>query len=487
MGAGGWLGSKKARIRWGGGDSCSIRVLTATEWERASPDCLAALFTRPFLVQGLDDTIVGAHRFRREELLSLGSQSTIKISSLGEVSANGSRQLPPIGNLSHWTTTGPAALRAARTVDEMKGSESGDDVTNSLETNQAQKHASYNAEVVGTGASEDASGLALSDTEETAMALVKEIGYLPGTLGEHIARMRRETEAPGAEAAAYVFGTELLEAHHAELLDGMAIPRQFDGFLNTQAPLLVNLALGGPGSGVYFHRHDAAFSEVFYGAKRWMFFPDFPTTEEAGETGADKEHYEWSAGPKGFLNPTLNSSKSFAEEKLELLREEFDIDVCTQHAGDLLYVPTAWHHATVNLGETVGLSWREQFLESAPSLEVAAAKWMTRQRRGGPVRPVSQMRSVGQRTEPDEDAGTTDGSVDRTTAGVVFDLWLSDDVVIQAQREAEGRRDLERRATAEAAMPTREEMIRNLEARQKSSRAARLESNIARGGQDGHV
>ena len=97
------------------------------------------------------------------------------------------------------------------------------------------------------------------------------------------------------------------------------------------------------------------------------------------------------------------------------------------------------------------------------------------------------MRSVGQRTEPDEDAGTTDGSVDRTTAGVVFDLWLSDDEAIQAQREAEGLRDLERRATAEAAMPTREEMIRNLEARQKSSRAARLESNIARGGQDGHV
>ena len=51
--AGGWQGSKKARIRWGGGGSCSIRVLTETEWENASPDCLAALFTRPFLVQVL--------------------------------------------------------------------------------------------------------------------------------------------------------------------------------------------------------------------------------------------------------------------------------------------------------------------------------------------------------------------------------------------------------------------------------------------------
>ena len=49
--SGGWLSSKKARIRWADGDSCNIRVLTAAEWEAASPACLAALFTRPFLVQ----------------------------------------------------------------------------------------------------------------------------------------------------------------------------------------------------------------------------------------------------------------------------------------------------------------------------------------------------------------------------------------------------------------------------------------------------
>jgi hypothetical protein len=54
---------------------------------------------------------------------------------------------------------------------------------------------------------------------------VKELGYLPGTLGEHIARMRSETEGADAEASVYVFGTELLEAHHAELLDGMRVPQ----------------------------------------------------------------------------------------------------------------------------------------------------------------------------------------------------------------------------------------------------------------------
>lgn len=220
-------------------------------------------------------------------------------------------------------------------------------------------------------------------------------------------------------------------------------------------------------------------------------------------------------GPQGFLNPTLNSSKSFAEEKLEILREEFDIGVCTQHAGDLLYVlasashfsclqchvdtcwlslqqndrtdyryvPTAWHHATVNLGETVGLSWREQFLESAPSLEVAAAKWTVRQRRAGPVRPGSRMRSAGQQ----EGAGKRDEMVDETTGGVIFDLWLSDDEVIQAQRELEGLRDIESRLKAEAEMPTREQMIQALESRRKasSSSSKRLGAKAGRDGKDG--
>lgn len=166
------------------------------------------------------------------------------------------------------------------------------------------------------------------------------------------------------------------------------------------------------------------------------------------------------------------------------------VDICwlsSQQYGltDRRYVPTAWHHATVNLGETVGLSWREQFLESAPSLAVAAAKWAIRQRRGEPIRPASRMRSAGQRTVPSEG----DDTRDEATGGVVFDLWLSDDEVIQAQREAEGLRDIESRLKAEAAMPTREQMMQTLEARRKqsSSSSRRLDSKDGRGGHDGEV
>ena len=34
------------------------------------------------------------------------------------------------------------------------------------------------------------------------------------------------------------------------------------------------------------------------------------------------------------------------------------IDVCTQQAGDLVFVPGLWHHATLNLAETVAVAWR---------------------------------------------------------------------------------------------------------------------------------
>lgn len=106
------------------------------------------------------------------------------------------------------------------------------------------------------------------------------------SLEQQIEFIRQESER--GEAQEYVFGSDLLEQHHSDLLRGLKIPRQLSGFVNTQSPLLVNLALGGPGSGVFFHRHDAALNAVFYGTKRWMFYPDVPTARTGG---ADKAHY----------------------------------------------------------------------------------------------------------------------------------------------------------------------------------------------------
>ena len=63
-----------------------------------------------------------------------------------------------------------------------------------------------------------------------SLEMVKETGWLPGTFGGQLEAMRYETEH-GGEAKTYVFGSELLEQHHADLLKGMKVPRQFDGVL----------------------------------------------------------------------------------------------------------------------------------------------------------------------------------------------------------------------------------------------------------------
>ena len=83
----------------------------------------------------------------------------------------------------------------------------------------------------------------------------------------------------------------------------------------------------------------------------------------------------------------------FIEERLEeLLRSQpaaeagggggFGIESCTQRGGDLVYIPGQWHHATVNLAESVSVSWREQLMDSGqvgraagPGLEEVARRW----------------------------------------------------------------------------------------------------------------
>lgn len=109
---------------------------------------------------------------------------------LAEVSADGTRQMPPLGNLSNWAAVGPAAIYAARTG---IGAESvGKDMDTSVNGDDPRSLSQADA-------SDDPSGLVVPHDVEAAMELVQKIGYLPGTLGEHVARMRTETESPSAE------------------------------------------------------------------------------------------------------------------------------------------------------------------------------------------------------------------------------------------------------------------------------------------------
>ena len=89
--------------------------------------------------------------------------------------------------------------------------------------------------------------------------------------------------------------------------------------------------VGPAGSGVNFHQHTNAWNALFYGRKRWFLFPPALTA--------------YSFLPmRDWLAEHKNASLTTASRPLR----------CTQHAGDVLFVPEMWGHATHNILPTVG-------------------------------------------------------------------------------------------------------------------------------------
>lgn len=94
------------------------------------------------------------------------------------------------------------------------------------------------------------------------------------------------------------------------------------------------------GSGINFHQHTDAYNGLVAGWKRWFIYPP-EVTPPSFKTGT-LEWYrtvyrpEWDAsGPKGKSSSLLQ---------------------CMQGSGDLMYVPRTWWHATIALGEGIGVS-----------------------------------------------------------------------------------------------------------------------------------
>ncbi|XP_023584106.1 jmjC domain-containing protein 8 isoform X1 [Trichechus manatus latirostris] len=90
----------------------------------------------------------------------------------------------------------------------------------------------------------------------------------------------------------------------------------------------------GAGSGVPFHWHGPGFSEVIYGRKRWFLYPP----EKTPEFHPNKTTLAWFHD----TYPTLAPSARPLE--------------CTIQAGEVLYFPDRWWHATLNLDTSVFIS-----------------------------------------------------------------------------------------------------------------------------------
>ena len=100
---------------------------------------------------------------------------------------------------------------------------------------------------------------------------------------------------------------------------------------------LARLGVGGEGSGTPFHDHELALSLAFAGRKHWLIAR--PETELVP------------AGPSEILHRLLPSPKfQAAWGRLESAERAWS---CTQQAGEVVFIPEHFLHATVNLEEGV--------------------------------------------------------------------------------------------------------------------------------------
>ncbi|XP_074053181.1 jmjC domain-containing protein 8 isoform X3 [Macrotis lagotis] len=90
----------------------------------------------------------------------------------------------------------------------------------------------------------------------------------------------------------------------------------------------------GIGSGVPFHWHGPGYSEVIFGRKRWFLYPP----EKRPDFHPNKTTLAWLRD----TYPTL----PVTERPLQ----------CTVRAGEVLYFPDRWWHATLNLDTSVFIS-----------------------------------------------------------------------------------------------------------------------------------
>jgi hypothetical protein len=146
-------------------------------------------------------------------------------------------------------------------------------------------------------------------------------------VAEHLQPQKLEASGVGTK---YFFG----DNKHAEWEDVFRYYVQPSQYIWSYASL--SFGIGGSGSGVPFHTHGHVFAEVLHGRKRW--FLQAPGPEPRFDP--DASSLRWIVHVEPALSP---------EEKSKILD-------CTCAPGDTIYIPTHWHHSTLNLGEAVFMS-----------------------------------------------------------------------------------------------------------------------------------
>jgi hypothetical protein len=140
----------------------------------------------------------------------------------------------------------------------------------------------------------------------------------------------------------------------------------------------LQLAVGAVGSGAPLHNHNPAYNVLFFGRKHWFFVPPGYQTHPMWKQKQKVFHAGDANGDRGLI---LNEHVlRWYKEDHEKLRKNGLVFECTQvtllwsppkpalpstdptcytplkEAGEVVFVPTRWAHATLNLQDSLNIA-----------------------------------------------------------------------------------------------------------------------------------
>jgi hypothetical protein len=174
-------------------------------------------------------------------------------------------------------------------------------------------------------------GAAFDMSNEASQALIDDLEMVPPFLRYDIPGIKLDSDAR-TSASIHTDGTSAEETNHTTRTSSSSSSLNAGLVLLRPAPS-PQFYLGGPGTGSPFHFHKDAFNALMYGKKRWFLIP-----------------------PASALYSTVPISTWVVNTSLDGPKAPKGLQMCTQNAGDVLYIPHGWAHGVVNLETSVGVA-----------------------------------------------------------------------------------------------------------------------------------
>lgn len=171
----------------------------------------------------------------------------------------------------------------------------------------------------------------------------------------------------------FVFDTTVLSVI-PELNDHFTVPTMFADWDTPEGEaahsLWHMLSLGPSRAGLPFHNHGKTWIAVVHGSKYWFIYPPGTGPPRSVDLLFSPTHstLDWLQGsyPKILQQTQAKAPTGGAEGRYAGYRPL----ECLQRAGDVMFLPSMWTHATLNIGDTIAIGG-QQYLEEQERLRIA--------------------------------------------------------------------------------------------------------------------